>query len=73
MSTAAITQTLLSLPIQERVTLADQLYASVPADWQKEVDEAWLKEAELRSAETDDNPELELTHEAFLAGLKSLP
>jgi putative addiction module component (TIGR02574 family) len=70
MSTAALTQSLLALPVPERVALADRLYASVPEDWQKAVDQAWLQEAERRSAEMDADPSLELSHEDFMAGLK---
>lgn len=70
MSTAALTQSLLALPVAERVALADRLYASVPEDWQKAVDQAWLQEAERRSAEMDADPSLELSHEDFMAGLK---
>jgi len=70
MSIAAISQSLLELPIAERVALADQLYASVPEDWQREADKAWLREAERRSAEMDENPNSELSHEEFLAGIE---
>jgi len=70
MSTATLTDTLLSLPVAERVALADRLYASVPEDWQKTVDQAWLEEATKRSEEMDADPSLELSHEEFLAGLK---
>lgn len=70
MSTAALTQSLFSLPVAERVALADRLYASVPEDWQKTVDRAWLEEATRRSEEMDADPSVELSHEAFMAGLK---
>jgi putative addiction module component (TIGR02574 family) len=70
MSTAALTQTLFSLPVGERITLADQLYASVPAGWQQSVDQAWLEEAERRSEEMDAEPGMVLTHEQFLAGIE---
>ncbi len=70
MSTASLTQALLSLPVAERVALADQLYASVPEEWQKQVDQAWLDEAASRSAQMDADPSLELSHKEFLAGLK---
>jgi putative addiction module component (TIGR02574 family) len=70
MSTATLTQTLFSLPVGERIALADQLYASVPADWQKSVDQAWLEEAERRSAEMDEDPGMVMTHEEFLAGIE---
>jgi len=70
MNTTALTQSLFSLPIAERVALADRLYASVPEDWQKTVDEAWLDEATRRSEEMDADPSLELSHEDFMSGLK---
>jgi putative addiction module component (TIGR02574 family) len=70
MSTASISQSLLRLPVAERVALADQLYASIPEEWQIETDQAWLAEAERRSAEMDDNPTMELSHTEFLAGIQ---
>jgi putative addiction module component (TIGR02574 family) len=69
MSAATLSQTLFMLPIAERVAIADQLYASVPENWQRETDSAWLAEAEERSAEMDENPDAEMTHDAFLAGI----
>ncbi len=71
MSTASLTQTLFSLPVAERVALADQLYASIPDEWQKQSDQAWLDEAGRRSREMDLNPDMELTHEEFLAGIQT--
>ena len=70
MSTASLPQALFSLSVAERVTLADQLYASVPEEWQKEADQAWLDEATRRSAQMDADPSLELSHEEFLAGIQ---
>lgn len=70
MSTASISQSLFRLPIAERVALADQLYASVPEDWQRETDQAWLNEAERRSTEMDQDPKTELSHEEFLASIQ---
>lgn len=70
MSTATLTETLLSLPVAERVALADRLYASVPEEWQQTVDQAWLEEATKRSEEMDADPSQELSQEEFLAGLK---
>jgi len=70
MSTAALNEALFSLPIAERVALANSLYASVPNDWQQTVDQAWLEEATSRSQEMDADPSKELSHEAFVAGLK---
>lgn len=54
----------------ERIALADKLYASVPENWQQAVDEAWLKEAERRSAEMDADPSIALSYEEFMAGLE---
>ena len=71
MSTASLNQALFALPVAERVALADQLYASVPDDWQREADQAWLKEAESRSAEMDAHPEVELSREEFVAGIQT--
>ena len=70
MSTVTLTQALFSLPTADRIALADKLYASVPEDWQQEVDESWLKEAERRSAEMDADPSMVLTYEQFMAGLE---
>lgn len=70
MSTATLTQALFALPMADRIALADKLYASIPEDWQQAVDEAWLKEAEQRSAEMDADPSSALSHEEFLAGLE---
>lgn len=71
MSTAALAHSLFDLPVSERILLADQLYASVPDHWQRSADEAWLAEAERRSADMDADPSLEITHEAFLACITS--
>ena len=70
MSTASLSETLLKLPVAERVALADRLYASVPDDWLFGADQAWLKEAESRSAEMDSNPGVEMSHEDFVAGIR---
>jgi hypothetical protein len=52
------------------VAIADRLYASVPENWQREADGAWLKEAERRSKEMDTHVEDEMSHEDFLAGIQ---
>ncbi len=70
MSPATLDQEIFSLPVAERVALADRLYASIPDDWQKEADQAWLAEANSRSAEMDADPSLELSHDEFTAGIK---
>ena len=72
MSTATISESLFLLPIADRVAIADQLYASVPEDWQRETDVEWLAEAERRAADMDENPDAEMTHEAFLAGIQTI-
>jgi putative addiction module component (TIGR02574 family) len=70
MPDTSINQSLFLLPIAERVAIADQLYASVPEDWQRETDQAWLAEAKRRSAEMDQDPSAEMSHEDFLAGIQ---
>ena len=70
MSTASLNQALFTLPVAERVALADQLYASVPDDWQRETDQTWLKEAESRSAKMDAHPEAEMSQEEFVASIQ---
>lgn len=70
MSNTTLAQSLFSLPVAERVALADQLYASVPEDWQRDVDQAWLDEAHRRSAEMDSDPSAEMSHEEFMAGIE---
>lgn len=69
MKPVTLPQPFADLPVSERITLADRLYASVPMDWQQSADKAWLDEAELRSAEMDADPNLEISYEAFVAGL----
>ena len=69
-SKPAKNQTLFLLPVGERIALADQLHASVPSEWQKSVGQAWLEEAERRSAEMNEAPGMVLTHEEFLAGIE---
>ncbi len=70
MSPAAISEAVFSLSVAERVALADQLYASVPEEWQKEVDQAWLDEASRRSADMDADPNVEHSQEEFFAGIR---
>lgn len=53
MSTATLQNIVFSLPLAERINLADRLYASVPEDFQTDADQAWLDEVERRSAEMD--------------------
>lgn len=69
MSAATLTEILFALPIAERVAIADRLYASVPEDWQKTADQAWLEEAECRAAEMETDSSTELSQEEFLAGI----
>ena len=70
MTKATLTEALLSLPVTERVSLADKLYASVPADWQAHNDLDWQKEAESRSAEMDDDSTMNLSREEFISGVR---
>jgi len=69
MKPATLPQPFFDLPVSERIALADQLYASVPVHWQQTADQAWLEEAECRSAEMDADPDLEISYEAFVAGI----
>lgn len=69
MKPATLPQPFFVLPVSERIALADQLYASLPVDWQQSADQAWLDEAELRSAEMDAEPNLEISYEVFGAGM----
>ncbi|MDB6139670.1 MAG: putative addiction module component, family [Verrucomicrobiaceae bacterium] len=71
MSTATLPPAFLSLSVAERVALANQLYASLPEEWQKETDYAWLDEAARRSSEIDVDPGSGLSHEEFVAGIKT--
>lgn len=71
MSTATLAQTLISLPVEERIEIADQLYASIPMDWQPSADQAWLEEAERRNAEMDSCPSMVMTEEEFFAGIQA--
>ena len=66
MSAAPLAEALLSLPVAERIALADRLYASIPGDWQKEADQACLQEAERRSVEMDADPTLEVSFDEFM-------
>ncbi len=70
MSAAAFPESVFSLPVAERISLADRLYASVPDEWQQSADRAWLSEAERRAAEMDDDSSMELSQEEFFAGLQ---
>jgi putative addiction module component (TIGR02574 family) len=72
MSAATLNETLFSLPVSERLRIADELYASVPEQWIREVDQEWLAEAERRSVEMDENPDSEMSHDEFRAGIKLL-
>lgn len=71
MSAADLTQAVFSLPVAQRIALADRLYASVPAEWQSEADRAWLDEAAARSAEMDADPSLEMSLEDFKKGIQT--
>lgn len=69
MKSPMLPQLFFDLPVSERIALADRLYASVPVDWQQTADRAWLEESECRSAEMDADPDLEISYEAFVAGI----
>lgn len=69
-ATLAALSPLLTLPISDRLELADMLYASLPDDFQSSADQAWLAEAERRSAEMDSNPAAELSEEDFIRSIQ---
>jgi hypothetical protein len=71
MSAADPTQAVFSLPVAQRIALADRLYASVPAEWQSEADRGWLEEAAARSAEMDADPSLEMSFDEFKKGIQT--
>lgn len=69
MSTDTLIQALFSMPVEQRIDLADRLYASVPEDWQESADQAWLEEALRRDAEMDADPDMALSYDEFMAGI----
>lgn len=72
MSTDTLIQSLFSLPVEQRIDLADRLYASIPEDWQKSVDQAWLEEALRRDAEMDADPSMALSYDEALTCLRTV-
>jgi hypothetical protein len=71
MSNADLTNAVFSLPVAQRIALADRLYASVPPDWQTQADHAWMDEAMARSSEMDADPSLEMSFEDFKKGVQT--
>lgn len=53
MNTETIRREALSLPVQERAKLAEQLLSSLDALSEAEIDQLWLKEAARRADEID--------------------
>ncbi len=53
MNTATITSEALSLPVQQRAELAEQLLSSLDALSESEVEPLWFQEAARRAAEMD--------------------
>lgn len=45
---------ILTLPVDERASLADRIYLSLHGDSQDAIDEAWVVECERRSREMDE-------------------
>ena len=56
----------LRLPDSSRAKLAEKLIASLPSPFVDE-DDDWVEEAMRRSREMDENPEMSLSHEEFMA------
>lgn len=56
----------LRLPDASRAKLAEKLIASLPSPFVAE-DDDWVEEAMRRSREMDENPEMSLSHEEFMA------
>jgi len=56
----------LRLPDSSRARLAEKLIASLPSPF-ADADDDWVEEAMRRSREMDENPEMSLTHEEFMA------
>ncbi len=65
MSAQELTQSILSLPVSERIDIADQIYASVPDAWQNSVEAEWKAEIEKRIHEMDTDPEASISFEDF--------
>ena len=53
MNTATIRQEALSLPVQQRAELAEQLLSSLDALSESEIEQLWLREAARRADEID--------------------
>lgn len=70
MSTAALEHAVFSLPVAERITLADRLYASVPEEVQTAADRAWLAEAERRDAEMEADPSIGLDFDEVISSIR---
>ncbi len=58
----------LRLPDSSRAKLAEKLIASLPSPF-VDADDDWVEEAMRRSREMDENPEMSLSHEEFMASL----
>ena len=56
----------LRLPDSSRAKLAEKLIASLPSPFVDD-DDDWVEEAMRRSREMDENPEMSLSHEEFMA------
>ena len=56
----------LRLPDSSRAKLAEKLIASLPSPF-VDADDEWVEESMRRSREMDENPEMSLSHEEFMA------
>lgn len=70
MSSAALEYAVFSLPLAERIVLADRLYASVPEEVQSAADRAWVAEAERRDAEMDADPSMGLDFDEVISSIR---
>ena len=48
MNKQEILKAAMELDVDDRIDLADELFASLPPDKQREIDDAWVEEAEAR-------------------------
>lgn len=61
----------LSLPVDDRLEVAEQLLLSLSPEQQAEVDAAWMSEIERRLEETDSGRATLISHEEMLERLKT--
>ena len=67
MSITEVEKLALELPTSERGRLAEKLIKSLPGPFVEEDDDEGVEEAIRRSRQMDEDPEMSLTEEEFLA------